>query len=166
VVHHAAPAFELRGPATAALAAVAVVAGGCGNAGEAAAPSPVAWVGKPLVVRQPQIPDDTIVSGRMLNRSRTTLLLDAADVRVLDPDGNAVRSTARFSLGVTHPLYPPRDTPREANPRFEAERLGQAATVKAGKSVPFVVSWRVGAGEPQPVKVDLGGGASLKLPGH
>ncbi len=146
-------------------AAAAVVAGGCGDAPGAAAPSAVAWEGKPLVVRQPQIPDDRIVSGRMLNRSGKTLRLDAADVRLLDPDGDAVHSTARFSLGVTHPLYPPRDAPREANPRFEAERLGQAATLKPGTVVPLVVSWRVAPGGPQPTTVDLGGGASLALPG-
>lgn len=154
--------------AAAALAAAAVLVGasGCGEASKAGGPSKlkVAWEDDPLVVRQKEIPDDTIVSGRMLNRSSKTLRLEAGDVRIVDADGQAVQSTARFSLGVTHPLYPPRDTPREANPRFEAERLGQAATVKPGASVPLVVSWRVAAGAPQPTTVELGEDASLALP--
>jgi hypothetical protein len=152
--------------ALAALALGAVLAlGGCGDDGSGSAKSSVvSWDGKPLVVRQPELPDDTIVSGRIRNKSGKTLSLEAADVTVVAPDGAEVRSTARFQTGVTHSLYPPRETPQEANPRFEAERLGQAATIKPGKTVPLVVSWRVTRDAEPPVRVELGSGASLKLP--
>jgi hypothetical protein len=146
------------------VAGVVLAVSGCGE-GSSSEPKPiVSWQGKPLVVRQPELPDDTIVSGRIRNDSGKTLSLDAAEVRLVADDASAVRSTARFQTGVTHSLYPPREVPREANPRFEAERLGQAATIKPGQTVPLVVSWRVARDAEPPVRVDLGGGVSLKLP--
>jgi hypothetical protein len=153
-------------PAAVALAVLLAV-GGCGGGGGgsgSSAASSVSWDSKPLVVRQPELPDDTIVSGRIRNNSQRTVSFEAADVTVVAGDGAEVRSAARFQTGVTHSLYPPRETPQEANPRFEAERLGQAATVKPGKAVPFVVSWRVPHGGEPPERVELGAGASLKLP--
>jgi hypothetical protein len=134
---------------------------GCGDS--PAGSGSVSWIGEPLVVRQPELPDDTIVSGKLRNESDETLELDAEDVRVLDADGDAVQSTARFSTGVTHQLYPPREGPREKDPRFLRERLGQAATVKPGATVPLVVAWRLGPGDEPPERVDLGQ-ASLELP--
>jgi hypothetical protein len=151
----------LRAAVIAGAAALALSLGGCGASPGSAAK--VSWDGKPLVVRQPELPDDTIVSGRMRNDSGETLKLDTADVRLVDPDGRAVQSTARFSTGVTHQLYPPREGPREKDPAFLRERLGEIATVTPGSSVPLVVSWRVRPGEAAPVRVDLGE-ASLDLP--
>jgi hypothetical protein len=124
----------------------------------------VAWDGNPIVVRQPELPRDTIVSGKISNKGDDALKLDAAEVRVVGVDGEAVQSTARFSTGVTHQLYPPREGPREKDPDFLRERLGEIATVKPGASVPLVVSWRLQPGEAAPVKVDLGTGGLLALP--
>jgi hypothetical protein len=142
-------------------AAAVLMLAGCGGA-PSSAPT-VAWDGTPLVVRQPELPDDTIVSGRIRNSSGETLALDATDVRLVTAGGDAVQSTARFNTGVTHQLYPPREGPREKDPTFLRERLGEVATVAPGKTVPLVVSWRVQPGGSQPVKVDLGRG-SLTLP--
>ena len=144
----------------AAAAALLVFLAGCGSAPTSHSAS---WVGKPVVVHQPELPDDTIVSGRIRNESGDTLELDTEDVRVLDADGHAVQSTARFNTGVTHQLYPPREGPREKDPRFLRERLGQAATVKPGATVPLVVSWRLRPGDEPPRRVELGG-ASIDLP--
>jgi hypothetical protein len=165
LVHDAAPAVEvsLRRLLVACLLVTGLLVTGCGrDEGASSGGATVAWADKPLVVRQPELPDDTIVSGRLRNESGRELSLDASDVRLLDEDGKAVRSTARFALAVSHSLYPPGDGPSE-NPRPLRERLGEVATVAPGKSVPLVVSWRVGSGEKPPVRVDLGE-ASLTLP--
>lgn len=136
---------------------------GCGDSPSSSS-SIVAWEGKPIVVRQPELPRDTIVSGKISNQGDAALKLDAADVRVVRSDGAAVESGARFAVGVTHSLYPPRDGPREKDPDFLRTRLGEIATVKPGDSVPLVVSWRLQPGEAAPVRVDLGAAGSLVLP--
>ena len=163
MVHDAAATVAMTAARAAALAGAAVLLlTGCGGA-PGSGSQKVTWVGKPLVVRQPELPDDTIVSGRITNESGEVLKLDSADVRLVTKDGAAVLSTARFSTGVTHQLYPPREGPREKDPAFLRERMGEIATLAPGKSVPLVVSWRVRAGEPAPVEVDLGE-TSLALP--
>jgi hypothetical protein len=146
----------------AALAFAAAAMAGCGNA-PGSAPT-VAWEGKPIVVRQPELPDDTIVSGTLRNSSGHALEFEAAEVKVVTASGDPVQSTARFTTGVTHQLYPPREGPHEKEPAFLRERLGETATVKPGGTTPFVVSWRVSSMEPQPVKVELGDEGSLALP--
>lgn len=135
---------------------------GCGNA--PGAPSGVSWEGKPIVVRQPELPRDTIVSGRVVNKGDGAVRLDAADVRLVAPGGGAVESTARFAVGVSHQLYPPRDGPKEKDPEFLRERLGEVATVRPGATVPLVVAWRLEPGAAAPVEVELGDGSSLALP--
>jgi hypothetical protein len=158
VVHDAAP----PGAVKAALAAVAILLlAGCGDSPGS---SSVAWEGKPLVVKQPELPRDTIVSGKIVNKGSETLRLAAADVRVVSSDGDAVESAVRFAVGVTHGLYPPREGPKEQEPEFLQERLGEVAVVKPGESSPLVVSWRLKPGEAPPVKVELGEDASLTLP--
>jgi hypothetical protein len=103
------------------------------------------------------------LSGRIVNGSGEGLKLDAANVRLVTEDGTAVQSTARFSVGVTHQLYPPREGPREKDPSFLRERMGELTTVRPGKSVPLVVSWRVPKGSAPPTTIDLGE-TSLALP--
>jgi hypothetical protein len=44
------------------------------------------------------------------------------------------------------------------------QRLGEEAIIPPGHTTPLVVSWRLGRGEPPPVKVELGEGGSLALP--
>jgi hypothetical protein len=161
VVHDAAATGAVTALLRAASIAAAVALAGCGGA-PSSAPK-VTWEGKPLVVRQPELPDDTIVSGRITNGSGEVLKLDAANVRLVTGDGAAVQSTARFATGVTHQLYPPREGPRERDPSFLRRRMGEIATVAPGKSVPLVVSWRVRSGQSPPVEVDLGE-TSLALP--
>jgi hypothetical protein len=145
----------------AALGGLAVLAS-CGDS--QSSPAAVNWNKPPIVVRQPELPDDTIVSGTIRNASHRTLHLDVRDVRVMTEDGEAVRSAIRFTTGVTHQLYPPREGPHEKEPGFLRERLGESATLAPGATTPLVVSWRVGSGEPQPVKVQLGEEGSLSLP--
>jgi hypothetical protein len=159
VVHDAAAPGAVR-VAAAVLLAAAIA--GCGSSPGSS--KSVAWVGKPIVVRQPELPADTVVSGRIVNEGHEALELDAADVKVLGSDGAAVESTARFAVGVSHQLYPPREGPDEPDPDFLRRRLGEVATVEPGKSVPFVVAWRLGQGDRAPAEVDLGAAGSLTLP--
>ncbi len=160
MVHDAAQAEALN-RAVALLVLAALV--GCGKA-SSSAPAAVHWDKPPIVVRQPELPDDTIVSGALRNGSGHTLHLEAADVKVVTPDGEPVESATRFTTGVTHQLYPPREGPKEQEPDFLRERLGEVANVAPGGTTPFVVSWRAKAGTPQPVKVQLGDAGSLALP--
>jgi hypothetical protein len=146
--------------ALAALAAVALA--GCGDASSSS--STVAWDGKPIVVRQPELPRDTIVSGKISNKGSEAVRLDANEVRVVGSDGDAVQSDVRFAVGITHQLYPPREGPHENDPEFLRERLGEVANVKPGATVPLVVAWRLAPGQAAPVKVDLGSTGSLALP--
>lgn len=164
MVHHAAAAVAVRRAALAAVVAVFGVGGaGCGGGGSDA--ESVSWKGDPIVVRQPLLPDDTIVSGTIRNSTGRTLDLNADDVRLVDEHGHAIpQHTARFSVGVTHQLYPPRDAPKEGDPDFLRRRLGELATVRPGETVPLVVSWRLRPGQAPPVRVELGGGVSVELP--
>jgi hypothetical protein len=146
--------------AGAAAVGLALLLAGCGSA-----PGGLSWSGQPIVVRQPELPRDTIVSGKIVNKGDSDLQLDAADVRLVTAQGEAVESTARFAVGVSHQLYPPRDGPKEKDPDFLKRRLGEIATVEPGKTVPLVVAWRLAPGEAAPVKVELGGDAgSVALP--
>ena len=144
---------------SAAFAAALVI--GCGD-GSSSDGGAVAWDGDPVVVRQPELPDDTTVSGKIRNDTDADLALDVADAKVVHEDGTPVRSTVTFAEGYAHSLYPPRDAPKET-PRQEAERLGRAVTIKPGKSGHLTVAWRLKPGEAPPVRVDLGDD-SLVLP--
>jgi hypothetical protein len=160
VVHHAAASDPVRA-ALAALVAVALV--GCGDSPTTSS-SGIAWEGKPIVVRQPELPRDTIVSGTIANKGDAAVHLDATDVQLVTPDGDAVQSDVRFAVGITHQLYPPREGPKEKDPEFLRERLGEVANVEPGATVPLVVAWRLAPGQAAPVKVDLGASGSLALP--
>jgi hypothetical protein len=150
----------MRAPAAALLAALAIA--GCGDDGGSAGAPKLSWESKPIVVRQPEIPDDVVVSGRLRNAGGEEFRIDAADVRLVDEAGKAVRSTVVFAAGATHPLYPPGESPKE-RPRKEQERLGKAATIPPGKSVPLTVAWRQPRGTSAPVRVQLGA-AAISLP--
>jgi hypothetical protein len=139
-----------RAAAAVAVAAVLVLAG-CGSDDRPRA----AWQGKPMVVRHPELPGDRLLIGRVRNAGQGELRLQNAAVRVLDRGGRPVRATVRFNLSAAHGLYSPLDEPRR-RPRFEQERLGDAATILPGRSVPLVVAWEAGDPAHAPVSVDLG----------
>jgi hypothetical protein len=163
VVHLAAQAEGLmrRSAAAAVLAASVALAAGCGSGDDGPR---AAWVAKPkpVVVVHPELPGDRLLIGRVRNATGKELRLDNRAVRVLDRDGRPVRTTVRFNLSAAHGLYSPADEPRE-RPRFERERLGDAATLLPGRSVPLVVAWHAGPAARAPVTVDLGP-ASLTVP--
>ena len=135
----------------AAIAAVALtLAAGCGDDGDDAAR--VAWDGKPTVATHPEIPGDRLATGRLRNDGDGELRLDVASAKVVDARGKPVDATVSFAAGASHSLYPPADGPRE-EPRKQQERLGFAATIEPGKSVPLTVAWHASDGA---TRVDLG----------
>jgi hypothetical protein len=162
MVHVAATTRALRRTAAAAVAIVAVVvtAAGCGQAAADHEGSAVGWDGMPLVAQHPELPGDRIATGKLRNDSDEQVRLEAANAKVVDARGHQLRATVVFAAGVTHSLYPPRDAPRET-PREQQERLGFAATIEPGDSVPVTVAWHAADGVA--VRVELGPGA-LELP--
>jgi hypothetical protein len=161
MVHVAATTRALRRTAAAAAAIVAVVtAAGCGQAAADRGRSAVAWDGVPLVAQHPEIPGDRIATGKLRNNSGVELRLEAADAKVVDARGRPLPATVIFAAGVSHSLYPPRDAPRET-PRKQQERLGFAATIKPGASVPVTAAWHTADGVA--ARIELGAG-SLELP--
>jgi hypothetical protein len=152
----------MRRLAAAGLATLALAAasGGCGDSDAAPTDSRTTWDGAPVVAPHPELPGDRIATGRVRNDGDDELRLDVRDARLLDASGRPLRATVRFAMSATHPLYPPRDAPRE-NPREQQERLGDAATIEPGESAPLTIAWHAADG--QPARVDLGP-VTLPLP--
>jgi hypothetical protein len=151
-----------RAAAAAALAAAVVsvaAAAGCGSGDDGPRAE---WGGKPVVVRHPELPGDRLLIGKVRNPAGKELRLDNRAVRVLDRDGRPVRATVRFNLSAAHGLYSPLDEPG-TRPRFERERLGDAATLLPDRTVPLVVAWHAADAAHTPATVDLGP-ATLKVP--
>jgi hypothetical protein len=133
-------------------------------AGAAPAPSQPArgglnWEGEPTLIRQPELPDDRILSGTLRNDSPTPLRLDGATAVLRDDAGRRITGIVSFAAGFTHGLYSPAYSPREPMPDFLATRLGMTAVVAPGDTVDFTVAWR---GTP-PSSADLGS-ATVALP--
>lgn len=146
---------RVRLAAFAALAAGAVIAltlvlaGGAGGDEGAA----VAW--KDVKVYDSEIKTDNVLAGRLENRSLREIDLDVDDVRVLDAEGEAVRSSVIFLQAFAHGLYAWSQQPKELGD-FERRRIGQIVTIKPRQSAPITLSWRVPNGGAQPASVDLG----------
>lgn len=146
---------RVRLAAAAALAAAAVIAltlvlaGGAGGDEGAA----VAW--KDVKVYDSEIETDNVLAGRLENRSLREVDLDVDDVRVLDADGEPVRSSVIFIQAFAHGLYAWSQQPKKLDD-FERRRIGQIVTIKPRESAPITLSWRVPKGGEQPASVDLG----------
>jgi hypothetical protein len=119
------------------------------------------WKEKPSLIMVPSLPRDRILTGRLRNASLRAVDLDTERVRILDANGRALRSTARFAQHFSHGLYP--WSWHIKGSKFERTRTGKIATIKPGQSVPLTVSWRVPAGRAEPIEVRFDGG-SLALP--
>lgn len=150
--------------ATAAAVLLPLIGGGDDGTPARPAGSAIGWQGKPLSIDVPALPRDHIVTGRLVNRSLRAAELDVEQVRLFDPRGRALRSTARFSAQFAHGLYPPDSSENGGKTSdFERRRLGEIATLRPGQTIPVTLSWRVPAGAAPPVTVDLGP-ATLRLP--
>jgi hypothetical protein len=139
------------------LAAVLLFTGGAdGGTGK------LGWAGEPRVFKSgPET--DRVLTGRIENRTTRPLDLVAKDARILDAEGDEVRSTAVFLEAFVHGLWSWSQAPSELT-EFERRRLGHIVTIRPGRSAPVALSWRTPKGGDQPVRVDFGDGATLALP--
>jgi hypothetical protein len=119
------------------------------------------WKEEPELILVPELPRDRILTGQLRNASLRPVDLDTERVRILDADGRSLRSTALFSQGFSHGLYP--WSMNVKGSKFERRRLGRIATIKPGQAVPLTLSWRVPEGGSEPVEVRFDGGR-LSLP--
>ena len=142
----------------AAVLAAALVLAACGQ--DSGSGPAVAWDGDPIVAPHPELPGDRVATGKLRNESDDELRLAIRDAKVLDDRGRPLRATVTFAAGATHSLYSPREAPAE-DPRAQQERLGYAATIEPGRSVPLTVAWHAKDGPAE--RVDLGP-VSIDLP--
>jgi hypothetical protein len=144
-------------------AAVAVLAGAVAlSGGENDGGGTLSWASEPRITTPRTLPRDRVLVSRVRNDTLEDVDLIAADVRIVDADGHALQSTARFLSAYAHGLFPPLQrptTPAEA----EQRQLGEIVTLRPGESAPVTLSWRVPEGGEPPVRADFGV-ASLDLP--
>jgi hypothetical protein len=144
------------------LALVSVLfAAGCGG-DSSAARDQLQWLDTPTVIVPPTLKTDRILRGNVRNDSGDTLRVEASKVRVYDDRGRRIKAAATFAEGYLHSLYPPTRGP-DALPDSELERLGQVASIEAGKTTQVTVSWREPPGRRTAVRIDYGPG-SLQIP--
>jgi len=147
----------MRGAVAALACAAALAAAGCGDG----ASGPLAWSGGAEVFTHPTLPGDRILTGTLRNDGLRRVRIDAADVRVLGPDGRAVPATPVFLQTFGKSLWSPGRGP-EVMPDSELLRTGRIAFLRPGDEVPLTVAWHAADGEP--VRVEWGGG-SVQVPG-
>jgi hypothetical protein len=137
-------------PVCALAVTLAVLAGGAGCGGGA----DVAWKGEP---RSGPIEGGQMLFGTLVNRSAAPLKLRAADVRVLDRDGHALKAAAAFAGGYNAGIA----LRGFGTEMFAAASVGRSdgdeAALAPKATVPLSVSWK---GEAAAVEV---AGTRLKL---
>jgi hypothetical protein len=119
------------------------------------------WKEKPSLILVPSLPRDRILTGQLRNASLHSVDLDTGAVKIVDAEGRALASTARFSQHFAHGLYPWSWNVKGS--KFERTRLGQIVTIKPGQAAPLTLSWRVPSGGSEPVSVRFDAG-TLALP--
>jgi hypothetical protein len=145
--------------AVALVAALAVAAVVLLTGGASAGSGDLAWKGK-VQVFSTAIPTDEVLYAKIQNTSLRDVDLDVTRARVLDADGEPVRSSTRYLAAFAHGIFSWSQGPLSD---FEKRRLGQIATLKPGQGAPITVAWRVPKGAPRPVTVDLGP-SELRIP--
>ncbi len=148
--------------AAAAAAGAALALAGCGGGEAKRASTGLEWKKEPLVFRATHLSSDRVLTGTVENRSRRSLHIVAAHVRVRDAGGASLRSYAQFVNAYAHGLYGAYQRPKPLPPN-ELSRLGLVVTLPPGSVVPLTVAYRVTATTRTPLRVDYGTG-SLNVP--
>ena len=112
--------------------------------------------------RATHLPSDRVVIGTVENRSKRSLHVVAASIRVHDARGTALRSYAQFVNAYAHGLYGAYQKPKPLPPN-ELSRLGLVVTLPPGSVIPLTVAYRVTTTTRTPLRVDYGAG-SLTVP--
>lgn len=136
--------------AAALLAVLVLAATGCG--GDERGPGGLGWVGTPKLLVAGAAPD-RVLQGVIRNDTLRPIEVLAADVRVLDADGDRIKAEVLFAAGLSKPLYPV-DRPGEIA-EYDFKRLGRKLSLKPGEQVPLTVAWRA---PDQPVQIGYGAG--------
>ena len=123
--------------------AVARLRRGCGRP----ARQGLEWKKEPLLFRATHLPSDRVLTGTVENRSKRSLHIVAADIRVRDVHGAALRSYAQFINSYAHGLYGAYQKPKPLPPN-ELSRLGLVVTLPPGSVIPLTVAYRLTAGDP------------------
>ena len=140
----------------------ALAAAGCGAEAKKR-DGQLSWQGKPNVFKARNLPHDRVVIARVRNTGSKTLHLVAAELKVRDANGHALKATAAFNTTFAHGLYGALEQPAGGPPAAELQRLGKVIYLSAGASVPFYAAWRLRPGTKEPVRIDYGAG-SLAVP--
>jgi hypothetical protein len=148
--------------AAAAIAGAALALAGCGGSGGDRRSQGLEWKREPLVFRATHLPSDRVLTGTVENRSKRSLHIVAADVRVRDAHGAVLRSYAQFISAYAHGLYGAYQKPKPLPPN-ELSRLGLVVTLPPGSVIPLTVAYRVARNTRTPLRVDYGPG-SLSVP--
>lgn len=112
----------------AVLALIAVATGAAallaGTEDGAAAGRGLGWAQRPRIVTPPALPGDRVMYGQVRNDGARDLTLRAAEVKVLDASGRALKSNGRFLQA------------------FAGGGAGRALTLEPGRTAPLTVAWR------------------------
>lgn len=155
--------MRVRIALAAAVAVGLLVALALASGGEDGSSAKLAWATKPVVQTPQYLPRDRVLVSQIRNDSFQEVDLVADDVRVLDPDGEPLRSTAQFPAEYAQGSFAPDQRPQTPDSDALRQR-GKIVTIKPGQKAPLTLSWSVSPGGKQPVRVDLGVGSDLAIP--
>jgi hypothetical protein len=142
--------------------AAALATAGCGRkVGQGRAS--LSWAKRPQVNRVGDLPRDRVLVGVVRNDSFGELDLRAADLRVRDREGRALRTSGRYLASFVHGLYGAFQQPSSL-PVQEQRRLGLIASIAPGGSTTLWIAYRLAPGTKLPLRVDYGSG-ELTVPG-
>jgi hypothetical protein len=122
---------------------------------------PLKWDAAPRTSVLGSTPDDRLLFGHVVNRSKKVARLRAADVHVLDGDGDRLPGGAAFADGFV-PGVTLRGMDAEMFGAVEASAdVGGEVVLEPGQSAPLSVSFTAASGA-RAAAIDYGGGR-LKL---
>jgi hypothetical protein len=137
----------------------------CGGGEDAGAGKPaLGWEGTPVV--RASSTGAHVLIGKVKNDSSGELRISVSQVRVVDPNGRRIASTAVFSSTYVRSLYPHNGVARPSPsqyPEAEQRRVGYLAVLGSGDEAPLTISWRQRRGGRKAKRVVLGT-ASLPIP--
>src|ERR687889_561932 len=118
---------------------------------------PLRWEASPRTSVLGATPDDRLVFGHVVNRSKKVARLRAADVRILDSDGDRLPGAAAFADG-----FVPGVTLRGMDAEMfgvadGAADVGREIVLEPGQRAPLSVSFTATGGKPA-AAIDYGGG--------
>jgi hypothetical protein len=138
------------------MAVLAVVAPGHFGGGAKREDGPLRWQGPARTSAMAGSAGDHLLFGRVVNHSDHPLRLRAADVRVLDAKGHALRTRAAFADGFV-PQVTLSGYGAELYGADAAVDVGREVVLRTGQAAPLSASFTMGAGS-RAAAIDYGAG--------